>query len=57
MVKRLWQHIKENNLQDPRDKRQIVCDEKMQAVFKAAKVDMFRMNKEIGHHLYPVGEE
>ncbi|KAF9765181.1 RNA polymerase I upstream activation factor complex subunit Spp27 [Fusarium sp. DS 682] len=57
VVKKLWEHIKANNLQDPNDKRQIICDEKMQAVFKQAKVDMFRMNKDIGSHLYPVGEE
>ena len=57
VVKKLWEHIKANDLQDPKDKRQIRCDEKMQAVFKQARVDMFRMNKEIGNHLYPVGEE
>ncbi|KAJ4244383.1 hypothetical protein ACHAPJ_011238 [Fusarium lateritium] len=57
VVKKLWEHIKANELQDPKDKRQIICDEKMQAVFKQAKVDMFRMNKDIGSHLYPVGEE
>ncbi|KAF4457044.1 putative UAF30-subunit of RNA polymerase I transcription factor [Fusarium austroafricanum] len=57
VVKKLWEHIKANDLQDPNDKRQIICDEKMHAVFKQAKVDMFRMNKDIGSHLYPVGEE
>ncbi|KAJ4148967.1 hypothetical protein NW754_000403 [Fusarium falciforme] len=57
VVKKLWEHIKANDLQDPKDKRQIICDEKMQAVFKQARVDMFRMNKDIGNHLYPVGEE
>lgn len=57
VVKKLWEHIKANDLQDPSDKRQIICDEKMQAVFKQARVDMFRMNKDIGSHLYPVGEE
>ncbi|KAI1335965.1 hypothetical protein F5Y15DRAFT_221490 [Xylariaceae sp. FL0016] len=56
VVKRLWDHIKGNELQDPNDKRQIRCDEKMQAVFKLAKVDMFQMNKLIGNHLYPVEE-
>ncbi|KAL6694207.1 SWIB/MDM2 domain-containing protein [Trichoderma afarasin] len=56
VVKKLWEHIKANDLQDPKDKRQIRCDEKMQAVFKQAKVDMFRMNKDIGSHLYPVEE-
>ncbi|KAL6903924.1 SWIB/MDM2 domain-containing protein [Trichoderma evansii] len=57
VVKKLWEHIKANDLQDPKDKRQIRCDEKMQAVFKQAKVDMFRMNKDIGSHLYPVEEQ
>lgn len=57
MVKKLWEHIKSNDLQDPSDKRQIRCDERMYAVFRQAKVDMFKMNKEIGAHLYPVTEE
>lgn len=57
VVKRLWEHIKANDLQDPSDKRQIRCDAKMQAVFKQARVDMFKMNKDIGNHLYPVGDE
>ena len=56
MVKKLWEHIKGNNLQDPSDKRQIICDDRMHAVFKQSKVDMFKMNKEIGNHLYPVEE-
>ncbi|KEZ46342.1 hypothetical protein SAPIO_CDS0646 [Scedosporium apiospermum] len=57
VVKKLWEHIKANDLQDPKDKRQIICDEKMMAVFKQSKVDMFQMNKHIGNHLYPVEEE
>ncbi|KAG6302549.1 hypothetical protein E4U09_002616 [Claviceps aff. purpurea] len=54
VVKRLWEHIKANDLQDPSDKRQILCDAKMLAVFKQARVDMFKMNKDIGNHLYPI---
>ncbi|CAJ2500813.1 Uu.00g036660.m01.CDS01 [Anthostomella pinea] len=57
VVKRLWAHIKGNDLQDPSDKRQIRCDDAMQAVFKIARVDMFQMNKLVGDHLYPVEEE
>ncbi|KAI0964840.1 DEK C terminal domain-containing protein [Xylaria arbuscula] len=56
VVKKLWAHIKENQLQDPTDKRQILCDDRMQAVFKVTKVDMFQMNKLVGNHLYPVEE-
>ncbi|KAI8965309.1 hypothetical protein F5Y11DRAFT_355125 [Daldinia sp. FL1419] len=54
VVKKLWEHIKGNQLQDPSDKRQIRCDERMQAVFKQARVDMFQMNKLVGNHLYPL---
>ncbi|CAK7206245.1 hypothetical protein SEUCBS139899_009032 [Sporothrix eucalyptigena] len=57
VVKKLWEHIKGNDLQDPTDKRQIRCDEKMQAVFKQQKIDMFQMNKLLSNHLYPVDEE
>ncbi|KAM0646277.1 hypothetical protein ACHAO3_008947 [Verticillium nonalfalfae] len=57
VVKKLWEHIKGNNLQDPANKRQIICDAPMEAVFKLPKVDMFQMNKLIGSHLYPVEEE
>ncbi|KAI0449127.1 DEK C terminal domain-containing protein [Xylaria acuta] len=56
VVKKLWAHIKEKQLQDPNDGRQILCDESMQAVFKMTKVDMFQMNKLVGNHLYPVEE-
>lgn len=56
VVKGLWAHIKSNDLQDPNDKRSIVCDAKLYAVFKQAKVNMFSMNKELGKHLYPVEE-
>ncbi|OTB07487.1 hypothetical protein M426DRAFT_239160 [Hypoxylon sp. CI-4A] len=57
VVKKLWEYIKSNELQDPSDKRQIRCDEMMQAVFKQSKVDMFQMNKLVGNHLYPIDEE
>ncbi|KAJ9148793.1 SWIB-domain-containing protein [Coniochaeta hoffmannii] len=57
VVKKLWEHIKGNNLQNPENRRQILCDEKMEAIFKMDKVDMFQMNKLIGNHLYPVETE
>lgn len=57
VVKKLWEHIKGHELQDPTDKRQIRCDDKMQAVFKQQRIDMFQMNKLLSNHLYPVDEE
>jgi len=32
--KKIWAYIKEKNLQDPQDRRKIVCDEKLFEVFK-----------------------
>ena len=55
-MKKVWNHIKALNLQDPNDKRQILCDDKMYAVFKQDKVHMFTMNKILGKHLYEVEE-
>jgi len=52
VVKAIWEHIKANDLQDPRDKRDILCDDKMKAVFRSEKINMFKMNKEIGSHLF-----
>jgi len=57
VVKKIWEYIKARDLQDPSDKRQILCDNKMQLVFKQDKVHMFTMNKILGKQLYDVEEE
>jgi upstream activation factor subunit UAF30 len=55
-VKRIWAYVKERDLQDPSDKRQINCDDAMRAVFKGDRVHMFTMNKLLVQHLWPVEE-
>ncbi|KAJ8101190.1 SWIB/MDM2 domain-containing protein [Lipomyces tetrasporus] len=50
-VKSIWTYIKEHDLQNPEDKREILCDGKMRPVF-GDKVHMFTMNKILGNHLY-----
>ena len=57
IVKGIWDYVKKNGLQDYNDKRMLICDEPMKAVFKQDKVHMFTMNKILGTHLYPVDEE
>ncbi|PIL33400.1 hypothetical protein GSI_04021 [Ganoderma sinense ZZ0214-1] len=52
IVKQLWEHIKSNNLQNPENKKEIICDDQFRAVFKVDRIDMFKMNKELGQHLY-----
>jgi len=55
-VKRVWQYIKAHDLQDPSDKRQIICDDMMRRAFKSDKVHMFTMNKILNQNLYPKEE-
>jgi chromatin remodeling complex protein RSC6 len=40
-VKRIWEYVKERDLQDSNDRRYIICDEKLKAVFKTSKVSIF----------------
>ncbi|KAG0310568.1 hypothetical protein BGZ97_012479 [Linnemannia gamsii] len=51
VVKFLWAYIKENKLQDEKDKREINCDDKMKALVGLDKINCFSMNKYIGAHL------
>ena len=51
VVSKIWDHIKKNNLQDPNNKREIVADDKLRAVFGKDRVSMFEMNKHLSRHL------
>ncbi|CAB4424852.1 unnamed protein product [Rhizophagus irregularis] len=51
VVKRLWAYIKENELQDPNDKRYIVCDERLMTIFQQNRIHSFTMNKFLTVHL------
>ena len=51
VVKKMWEYIKKNNLQNPQNKREIVADDKLRKVFGKDKVTMFEMNKLISPHL------
>ncbi|MEK7144573.1 MAG: SWIB/MDM2 domain-containing protein [Patescibacteria group bacterium] len=51
VVKQLWVYIKKHNLQNPQNKRNILCDEKLKAVFGKGEVTMFEMGGLIGKHL------
>jgi chromatin remodeling complex protein RSC6 len=52
VVKKIWEYIRAHDLQNPSDKRQIICDDAMERVFKQDKVHMFTMNKLLGKQLY-----
>jgi upstream activation factor subunit UAF30 len=52
VVQALWVYIKEHNLQNPDDKRQILCDEKMKKVMGGKDmVTMFNMNSHVTNNL------
>lgn len=52
VTKRLWAYIKKNNLQDPKEKRNINADDNLKKVFNGKKqVSMFEMTKLVSKHL------
>ena len=51
-VAKIWDDIKANNLQNPANKREILADAKLKAVFDGNdKVSMFEMNKHLARRL------
>ena len=51
VVKKLWEYIKKNNLQNPANKRNILADDKLKPVFGKSEVTMFEMTKLVSNHL------
>lgn len=52
VVKKLWQYIKKNGLQDAKNKRNINADAKLKPVFGGkGTVSMFEMTKLVSKHL------
>ena len=51
VTKRIWAYIKEHNLQNPENKREIIADSKLRPIFGADKLDMFQMTKAVNQHL------
>lgn len=51
VMKKVWDYIKSNKLQNPENKREIIADDKLEPVFGSKKLDMFQMTKAINQHL------
>lgn len=57
VVSKVWDHIRKNNLQNPRNKREILADDKLKKVFGGKdRVSMFEMNKHLAKHLKEYAE-
>ncbi|MFA6519939.1 MAG: SWIB/MDM2 domain-containing protein [Candidatus Paceibacterota bacterium] len=52
VVKKLWEYIKKNDLQNPANKRNILADEKLKKIFGGkSEVTMFEMTKLVSAHI------
>ncbi|MGB3795708.1 MAG: SWIB/MDM2 domain-containing protein [Alteraurantiacibacter sp.] len=51
VTKKVWDHIKANDLQDSKDKRQINPDEKLGAVIGKDQISMFKMTGAVSKHM------
>ncbi|XP_077221787.1 SWIB complex BAF60b domain-containing protein [Tasmannia lanceolata] len=54
IVKELWAYIRKNNLQDPSNKRKIICNDTLRLLFETDCTDMFKMNKLLAKHIIPL---
>ena len=50
-VKKIWDHIKKNNLQDSANRRMINADEKLRPLFGKDQISMFDLAKILSKHL------
>lgn len=51
LVKALWAYIREHNLQDPNNKKNIILDDPLRNVFQRDSFTMFSMNKFVKRHV------
>jgi chromatin remodeling complex protein RSC6 len=51
VVSKVWAYIKQHQLQNPENRREILADDKLEAVVGAKKVTMFALNKHLARHL------
>ncbi len=52
VVKQIWVYIKKHDLQNPKNKRNIIADDKLKPIFGGkSEVSMFEMTKLVSGHL------
>ncbi|XP_068654828.1 protein TRI1-like [Aristolochia californica] len=56
VVKQLWAYIREKKLQDPENRRNIICDAMLHTLFSVNSINMFQMNKVLSKHIWPLDE-
>lgn len=51
VVKKIWDHIKKNNLQDKNNRRMINADAKLRPIFGKEQISMFELAKVVNKHI------
>ena len=51
VVSSVWDYIKQHDLQNPKNRREILADDKLKPIFGKDKVTMFEMNRYLAQHL------
>jgi len=51
IVKKIWEHIKKNNLQDKANRRMINADAKLKPIFGKDQISMFELAKVVNKHV------
>lgn len=51
IVKKIWDYIKKNNLQDKKNKRMINADAKLKPIFGKDQISMFELAKIVNKHV------
>ena len=51
IVKKIWEHIKKNGLQDSKNRRMINADAKLKPVFGKEQISMFELAKVVNKHV------
>jgi upstream activation factor subunit UAF30 len=52
ITKRMWDYIKQHNLQDPNDRRTIIADDTLRPIFNGKdRVSMFEMTRLMNQHV------
>ncbi|XP_052625370.1 upstream activation factor subunit spp27 isoform X1 [Lactuca sativa] len=57
VVKQMWGYIREHDLQDPANRKNIRCDEALRELFEVDTIDMFQMNKALAKHIWPLNSD
>lgn len=51
VTKKIWDYIKKHDLQNPKNKRNIIADDKLMPIFKKKEISMFEMTKLVSNNL------